>query len=202
MATVISAPPIAPAIPTQPAPSVPAELYRFNVDEYERMALDDPRVERINGYVVTKVPENSMQSRTTEASLEALERPIPPGWTSRQEPPARIPDFDQPEPDVAIVRGTDDDSKHRHPGPAEVGLLVEVSGATPDRDRNEKLPADARARSHIYWIINPVGRQAEVHTDPGPDGYRSSRMVTPGQAIPVVIDGRPMWQVAVDDILG
>ena len=91
----------------------------------------------------------------------------------------RIPDFDEPEPDVAIVRGTDDDYKHRRPGPDEVGLLVEVSEATLDRDRNEKLPADAKGRIPIYWIINLVARQVEVYTDPGPDGYRSSQIFTP-----------------------
>ena len=44
-----------------------------------------------------------------------------------KEQPVRIPDFDEPEPDIAIVRGGDDDYEHRHPGPADVGLLVEVS---------------------------------------------------------------------------
>ena len=113
----------------------------------------------------------------------------------------RIPAFDEPEPDVAIVRGTDDDYEHRHPGPTDVGLLVEVSDATLDRDRDEKRPAYARGGIAVYWIINLVDRQVEVYTDPGPDGYRSSRVFTPGQVVPVVIDGRQIGQIAVDDIL-
>jgi Uma2 family endonuclease len=201
MATVTTATPIAPAMPPQAPPQAPPELYRFNVDEYERMVLEDPRVELINGYVVKKVPKKPKHSWTTKAVLKALENRIQPGWTWRQEQPVRIPDFDEPEPDIAIVRGTDDDYEHRHPGPTDVGLLVEVSDATLDRDRNQKLPAYARAGIAVYWIINLVDRQVEVYTDPGPDGYRSSQVFTTGQLVPVVIDGRQIGQLAVDDIL-
>jgi hypothetical protein len=172
MATVTTANPIAPVTQTQPSPSAPAELYRFNVDEYERMDLDDPRVELINGYVVKKVPKKPTRRWTTKAVLKALERLLPPGWTSQKEDPVRMPALDEPEPVIAIVRGTDDDYEHRHPGPADIGLLVEVSEATLHRDRNEKLPAYARGSIPVYWIINLVDRQVEVYTDPEPDSYR------------------------------
>jgi Uma2 family endonuclease len=194
MASVTTATPVT---QTQPHPPAPTELYRFNVDEYERMDLDDPRVELINGYVVKKVPKKPTHSWTTKT----MERLIPPGWTSRQEQPVRIPAFDEPEPDVAIVRGGDDDYEHRHPVPADVGLLVEVSEATLVRDQGEKLPAYARGGIPVYWIVNLVDRQVEVYTDPGPDGYRSIQVFTQGQHVPVVLDGRPIGQIAVDDII-
>jgi Uma2 family endonuclease len=201
MASVTTATPIAPVAQVQPHPPTPVELYRFNVDEYERMDLNDPRVELINGYVVKKVPKKPSHSWTTKAVLKSLDSRIPPGWTSRQEQPVRISAFDEPEPDIAIVRGSDDDYENRHPGPADVGLLVEVSDTTLVRDQNEKLPAYARGGIPACWIINLVDRQVEVYSDPGPDGYRSFHVFTPGQQIPVMLDGRLIGQVAVDDIL-
>jgi Uma2 family endonuclease len=201
MSSVITATPIAPSSQVQSHPPAPPELYRFNVDEYERMVLDDPRVELINGYVVKKAPKKPKHSWTTKAVQTRMDKLLPPRWTSRKEESVRIPAFDEPEPDIAIVRGGDDDYEHRHPGPADIGLLVEVSGATLDRDRNEKLPAYARGPIPVYWIVNLVDRCVEVYTDPGPDGYRSSRVFTSGQAVPVVIDGREIGQIAVDDIL-
>jgi Uma2 family endonuclease len=201
MSTVTTPIPITAATPTQPASAAPVELYRFNVDEYERMDFDDPRVELINGYVVKKVPKKPKHSWTTKAALKALEKIMPPGWTSRLEQPVRIPDFDEPEPDVAIVRGSDDDYENRHPDPADVGLVVEASEATLDRDRQEKLPVYARASIPVYWIINLVDRQVEVYTDPRPVGFGSSQVFKPGQFIPVVMDGEPIGQIAVDDIL-
>jgi Uma2 family endonuclease len=201
MATVTTPRPIATAPPTQPPPSTAMELYRFNVDEYERMVLDDNRVELINGYVVKKVPKNPKHSWSTQAALRALVGLIQPGWTWRLEQPVRIPDFDEPEPDVAIVRGSDDDYEQRHPVPDDVGLLVEVSESTLDRDRHEKLPAYAKGKIPVYWIVNLADRQVEVYTNPGPDGYGSSQIFTPGQSVPVVIDGRQIGQIAVDHIV-
>lgn len=201
MATVTTAPPIPTAAPTQPPPAAAMELYRFNIDEYERMVLDDPRVELINGYVVKKVSKKPKHSWTTKQVLKLLDGLKPPGWTWRAEQPVRIPDFDEPEPDVALVRGSDDDYEHRHPGPADVGLVVEVSESTLDRDRNAKLPAYARGRIPVYWIINLVERQVEVYSDPAPDGYRSRQVFTAGQSIPVMLDGQVIGQIAVDDIL-
>jgi Uma2 family endonuclease len=203
MSSVTTAIPIAPATltPTQPSAPQSPELYRFNVDEYERMVLDDPRVELINGYVVKKMPKKPTHRSTTKRVLKSLDGLLPPGWTSQKEDPVRIPDFDEPEPDVATVRGCDDDYEQRHPGPGDVGLLVEVSDTTLDRDRNEKLPVYARAGIPVSWIVNLVDRQVEVYTDPGPDGYRSSQVYKPGQTVPVVIGGRQVGQMAVDDIL-
>jgi Uma2 family endonuclease len=76
-----------------------------------------------------------------------------------------------------------------------------VSEATLVRDQNEKLPAYARGGIPVYWIVNLVDRQVEVYSDPGPDGYRSIQVFTPGQLVPVMLDGRLIGHVAVDDIL-
>jgi hypothetical protein len=49
--------------------------------------------------------------------------------------------------------------------------------------------------------VNLVDRRVEVYTGPGPAGYASRKDFPAGQQVPVVIDGRPVGQVAVDDIL-
>ena len=114
----------------------------------------------------------------------------------------RIPDYDEPEPDVAIVRGSDADYRHRVPTPADVALLVEVSDSTLDQDRGKKLEAYARAGIPVYWIVNLVDRQVEVYTRPVKAGrYRSRKDYKPGQQVPVVIAGQQLAPIAVDDIL-
>ena len=202
MATVTTATPIAPAMPPQPPPPAPAELYRFNVDEYERMVLDDPRVELINGYVVKKVPKKPKHSWTTKAVLKSLGKPdaagvdVAPGAAGTHPRFRRARAGRRDRPGHATTTMSID-----IPALPTSVSLVEVSEATLDRDRNEKLPAYARGGIPVYWIINLVDRQVEVYTDPGPDGYRSSQVFTPGQSVPVVIDGRLIGQIAVDDIL-
>ncbi len=190
--------------PMQPA-KTQSPLYRINVHEYERIfaarAIETEGVELIDGYLVKKVGKNPPHSWSTKALLKALERLLIPGWTWRLEQPVRIPEYDEPEPDIAIVRGSDNDYKYRTPVPADVALLVEVSESILDRDRGEKLSAYASRGIPVYWIVNLVDGQVEVYTGPGPAGYQSRRIFSPGDEVPVVIDGNELGRIAVVAIL-
>jgi Uma2 family endonuclease len=190
---------------TPPSRLAAPEVYRMTVDEYERLAnaavLDDERVELIDGYLVRKRTVNPPHAWTVAVGHAQLGRLLPPGWFIREEKPVRIPQFDEPEPDLSLIRGQLDDYRDRHPEPEDIALLVEVSDSTLPRDRGEKRAAYARGRIPVYWIINLVDRQVEVYSRPGARGYRSSRVYKPGQTIPVVIAGRRVGRIAVADIL-
>ena len=198
--------------PTQPtiSPQRPPRtlpLHRITVDEYERIiasgALEDPgRVELIDGYMLDKMGKNAEHGYATKQTVKALDGRLPAGWTSRKEEPIRIPEFDEPEPDVAIVRGSDADYRHRIPSAGEVALLVEVSETTLLQDRGKKRTAYARAGIAVCWIVNLVARQIEVYTRPANAGrYRSRKDYKPGQQVPVVIAGQQLPPIPVDDIL-
>jgi len=196
--------PIQPMVSPPPA-LAPLTPRRITIDEYERMAasgvFDEPKkIELIDGYLVTKMPKSPEHSFTTKELIKALERMLPPRWTSRKEDPVRIPAYDEPEPDVAIVRGADADYRHRIPDVADVGLLVEVSRTNASADRQQGI-FYARGGIPVYWIVNLIDRQVEVYTDPGPAGYASRQDFPSGQRVPVVIDGQQVGQIAVDDIL-
>ena len=47
----------------------------------------------------------------------------------------RIPEFDEPEPDLSVVHGAFLDYEDRHPGPGDLALLVEVAQSTLSDDR-------------------------------------------------------------------
>ena len=177
--------------------------HRLTADEYERIwdKLDDSRVELIDGYVVAKMPKSPEHSWTTESLRKALRSRLPPGWTWHKEDPVRMPAYDEPEPDIAIIRGSNADYKHRHPEPTDVALLVEVSHTTLSIDRGIKLSVYARERIPVYWIVNLVDRQVEVYTNPGPSGYATRQDFKPGQQVPVVIAGQPCAPIPVDAIL-
>ena len=200
---------IAPTRPkiSSPPPSRTPPLHRITVDEYERIiasgALEDPgQVELIDGYMVDKMAKNPEHSYSTKETLKALDGRLPAGWSARKEQPVRIPEFDEPEPDIAIVRGPDDDYRHRIPTADDVALLVEISDTTLGQDRGRKRTAYARAGIPIYWIVNLIARQVEVYTQPVKAGrYRSRKVYKPGQQVPVVIAGQPLPPIAVDDIL-
>ena len=125
---------------------------------------------------------------------------LPPGWTWWRGNPIRIPDFDEPEPDVAVLRGSAGDYRGRIPDASDVALLIEVAETSLVRDRGEKLAAYARGGIPVYWIVNLIDRQVEVYTGPGSNGYSSRIDFTVGQQVPVVIEGVEVGHLAVSDI--
>ena len=84
------------------------------------------RVELIDGYMVDKMAKYPEHSFSTIATHQALVGRLPAGWSARMEQPVRIPLYDEPEPDISIVRGTFTDYRHRIPTARDVALLVEV----------------------------------------------------------------------------
>ena len=143
------------------------ELYRMTVDCYERLAesgvLDDPRVELINGLLLKKLTKKPRHSSACELVAGALEAMLPAGWYIREQNPLRIPDYDEPEPDVVIARGSRVRHATGHPGPDNLALVVEVADTSLGKDRGEKLLAYGRGGVPVYWIVNLLDNQIEVY---------------------------------------
>jgi Uma2 family endonuclease len=202
--------------PTQPAtlpgaatpPPVSPELYRLSVEQYKRMGdagilTDDDRVELVQGLLYRKPMKKGPHSIACRETSTALTRIVPiEGYFVTREDPVEIPGrADMPEPDISVVRGRSRDYTNQ-PGAGDVALIVEV--ADKGRlafDRGEELGSYADGGIPVYWIVNLVDRQVEVYTGPGPGGYQLREDFKPGQIIPVVIDGRQLGHVAIDDIL-
>jgi Uma2 family endonuclease len=205
MASTLTSSLVSPALAPIPSSGILGSLYRMNVDQYDRLVdsgvLDGEPIELIDGFLVRKMSKKPPHVFSCEATRNVLLPLIPPGWRLAIEAPVRIPDFDEPEPDLAIVRGTLRDYMKRHPGPADIGLLIEVSDATLDRDRGEKQLAYARGGVPTYWIVNLVDCQLEIYTDPAEAGYRQRRVVTAAEEVTVVVDGRELGRFSISDIL-
>jgi Uma2 family endonuclease len=191
-----------------PADAVPFVPRRFTVDEYHRMAevgvlTDEDRVELLEGVITPKMVHNPPHDGTIMQLLELLRSILPPGWTIRVQSAATTSDS-EPEPDLAVVRGTGRDYMRRHPGPADIGLVIEVADSSLVRDR-KKARLYARAGVPIYWIVNLVDGQIEIHSNPtGPSAapeYRHAAAHCRGDQVPVVIDGIDLGAVRVNDVL-
>lgn len=191
-----------PGPPSEPIRRITVEQYHAMIDA-EILTEDDP-VELLEGYLVEKMPKNPPHRVSTRRTRIALEKAVPPGWyVESQEPITTLES--EPEPGVTVVRGDSDDFAQRHPGPSDVGLLVEVSEATLARDRGPKKRIYARAKIAVYWIVNLIDKQIEVHADPSgpaeqPD-YRQKQIYKPGESVPVVLDGNEIGKIDVSAIL-
>ena len=99
------------------------------------------------------------------------------------------------------MEGDPDTYENRHPAPADVAIVIEISDSTLTRDRGEKQVNYARGGISVYWIVNLIDRQVEVYSGPSADSYSSCITFKPGQSVPVVIDGVEVAQIAVAEIL-
>ena len=112
----------------------------MTVDEYERniengIIPENNRAELTAGELVEKMPKSPGHVWAITETCATIKRLLPGSWHVRQEAPVRIPEYDEPEPDLSIARGTRDDYLDRHPEPADVALVVEVPRSTVYDDR-------------------------------------------------------------------
>src|SRR5579871_749967 len=191
----------------QVAPVPPLPPKRFTVDEYHLMIragmfAGNERVELLEGWIVPKMARNSLHDGTILATGGVLNRCLPPGWCVRIQLGLTTGDS-EPEPDLAIVRGTERSYFHRQATPADLGIVIEVADTSLSSDRNFKGRIYARASIGEYWIINVVDRQVEVYTDPAGDvpdpEYRQRRDYGPADELPFCLAGQELARLRVAD---
>lgn len=102
-------------------------------------------------------------------SIDAL------GYHVRSQLPLTLSSIDEPEPDLAIVRGAPEQFADRHPGPRDVVAVIEVADSSVAFDRTTKQRLYAATGIPAYWIINIPEDHIEVFEDPRPAERRYAR---------------------------
>jgi Uma2 family endonuclease len=180
-------------------------------DEYHRLAeagvfRPDERVELLDGEIYTVSPHGPAHASTVHIVAELLGRAFKPDCHARAQVPivAEADERSEPEPDVAIVRGTLRDYLDEHP--SHPLLVVEVAYSSLAHDREVKGPIYARARIADYWIVNLVDAVLEVYRDPAPEphsktgwAYRSKQTLAKSDRVRPL--AAPSTELAVSDLL-
>jgi Uma2 family endonuclease len=175
----------------------PELIYRHNVEEYHAMIangsiMEGEPFELLNGQIVRKIRSASGEDLMTVGiehalivkRLSKLSRAFEPfGCHIQSQQPITIPPRDEPEPDAAIVRGTEEDYDERHPQPQDILCIIEVADSSLARDRGYKLQLYANAGIAMYVIVNLIDRVVEVYRDPlqGSGRYAPPEQLTHGQ---------------------
>src|SRR5437763_640993 len=148
---------------TQQAVQIPlratmAGFRRFTVDEYHRLIeigilTEDDNLELLDGYLVLKMSKNPPHEGSIDLASDLLNAHKPTGWIVRVQEAVTLSES-EPEPDLVLARGNRRSYLKRHPGPADVGLVIEVADSSLASDRADKGPIYARAGLPTYWIVN------------------------------------------------
>jgi hypothetical protein len=164
---------------------------RFTAEEVLRMveagilAEDDP-LELIDGELLEMSPQGPIHRARTVRIRQILEAAFGAGHHVQDHSPIDAGPHSLPEPDVAVVRGAVEDFEDRHPGGADLALVVELSVTSQAADRG-KARVYARAGVPEYWNLDLVGRRLLVYTEPRPDRgeYRLTRVVLEEERVEV-----------------
>jgi len=187
----------------------PTHTNRWTRAEYDRLIelgvfRTEDRIELIGGELIVAEPKSPEHYTAIRHSARALEAAFGPGWEVRPDGPIALDDESEPEPDIAVVRGSPGDYRHAHPSRPVLTLEISVSSLAWDRERKASLYA--RAGLSDYWILNLIARVLEVYRDPIPDPaapfgwrYAHREIVAPsGRIAPLAAPAAP---VAVADLL-
>lgn len=193
MTTATTTPPAA-ACPAPVPVSDPKPLL-WTAAEFHLMGehglLEGRGAKLMNGVVVEEGPMNPPHAVAGEKTEDAIRAAFGTGWRVRVQKPLVLGQTTDPEPDIAVVRGTPALGPH----PTTADLVVEVSDTSPWYDLTEKMTAYARAGIADYWVLDVNGRQLHVFRGPAGDAYAShltlaetdavSPLAAPGAAVRV-----------------
>ncbi len=179
-------------------------VHRFTIAEYHQMIEagilnEDENVELLEGLIVPKMSRKPPHDGVLGMLDDDIRSILPKKWKVRIQCAITTTDS-EPEPDFALVRGPLSRYFTRHPQPADVGLVVEVSDTTLDTDRAVKGPIYATAGIPYNWIVNIVAQTIEVYSDPANGKYQARKDYGKGEMDPLVLDGQEVGTIAVQNI--
>ena len=184
--------------------SMPATRHRFTVDDWHTMIdagvfRQDQRLELLDGEIFEMAPigphHTSVVNRLTRLWVMRLgTRAI-----VQAQGPIDVSRRSEPEPDLALFRERDDFYRHRHAGPRDTLLVIEVADGSLDYDR-AKLRIYAAAGIPEVWIVNLQGAHVEIHREPAADGYLGTSVAQRGETLACL--AFPDVTLGVADVLG
>lgn len=186
-------------------PLGPATLRRFTVDQYHRMIEaniigENDRVELVDGWIVEMSPIGPPHMTCVSLLAAALQERLPRGWTVRVQGPVTLANS-EPEPDIAIVRGSIRDYVRRHPSGDDIGLIIEVADTSLQLDRQQKLPQYAAAGIPEFWIVNLIDRCVETYRKPVGLRYETHQVTAADGFVKLNLPGSDSVTISVAEIL-
>lgn len=156
-----------------------AEVWPLSVAAYRargEAGLIPKNTELLYGFVYTKISKSPLHSALVRQLIRLLEQAALSDCFLSGEQPVSCEDS-EPEPDIALIQGREEDFRHEHPRPAE--LVIEVCGTSHDYDRS-KLRAYASAGVKECWLVLGPEKQIEVHRQPSEGAYVEQTLHGPG----------------------
>lgn len=198
------------ALAPTPAPAEPPRPWRWTRAEYHRLGdlglFEGHRVELIGGEILEMSPKKTPHAVATKRGERVLEGVFRAAdYTVRVQDPVALGEWDEPEPDLAVVPGQPEDYLAGHPTGEQTLLVVEVSDRTVRFDLGRKADRYAAAGVRDYWVVDLPAAMVEVCRNAAPHSasetglrYAERRRYGCGERIaPLAAPDRPVMVEAL-----
>ena len=143
--------------------------------------LTPGKFELIEGEVLSKMGQGRLHIAVV-TRIVAILSAIFGGDSVQNQAPIGIgkrDEYNDPEPDAAVLRGSVLDYLDNEPDPAtDVLLVVEAADSSLPGDTTSKARIYARCGIQEYWVVSIARRELIVFRQPGPDGYAETRVIS------------------------
>ncbi len=161
---------------------------RFRVKDFQKMTEigilpEESGWEIIDGYLIEKMSIGSRHAGTVIKLGKIFERKIGDVSLVSTQNPIHIDDYNEPEPDIVLLKPREDFYTKSLPAPEEVLLLIEASDSTVEDDREIKKTLYARAEVAEFWLVNLKENTVERYSSPKNGNYRLAEILEAGETI-------------------
>jgi Uma2 family endonuclease len=158
---------------------------RVSLTEYYKMAEagiidEDDRVELIEGELLETAAVGILHLWCVNRLSMMFARAVPDDVFVSVQNPIYLGEYSEPEPDIVLYAMKE---QTRKPAPRDILLLVEVSDATLQFDRERKLPLYAQYGIQEVWIANLTSFQIEVYRKPKTNHYQERLFLNPSDSV-------------------
>ena len=150
----------------------------FTVHDYHRMVdagilSEDDRVELIGGEILSMSPIGPRHNAAARRATHALVRIVGDRAIVGVQGSVRLDEYDEPQPDIVLLRPKDDFYASRHAGPTDIFLIIEIADSSLGFDRTIKMRLYAQTAIPEYWVADVANECLFAHSDLHESTYRS-----------------------------
>ncbi len=178
----------------------------LTVEEFRRLADaegwdEDTRVELLDGEIVWMSPINDPHAASVRRLTQLFSRAFGADLAQVSvQNPIRIEHYDEPQPDVALLRRRPDFYASATPTPDDVLLLVEVADTTLRTDLGRKARIYASGGVSEYWVVDLNNRVLYVHRSASGATYAERWVLAPDER--VAAGFAPHLEFGVEEVTG
>jgi Uma2 family endonuclease len=179
--------------------------YRLPVEAYYRLrelGFLEGCFEILDGEVISKRGQNPPHSSILTRLFRILAGLFGADYLRMQSPIVLSGTdslYNEPEPDAAVTRETENAYNGRHPGPEDLLLVVEISDTTLRTDLIVKARLYARAGIIEYWALDLNARQLHIHRAPANGEYTT--VTVHAETETIAFASHPEVPIVIADLL-